>query len=189
MTGLNSFTLMHCGSRTPLPTLKHHLTASAPRLSTDCLLGFVGQGIPPLLFYQRRTGAPRITPCLENGKAAFINILDKEEVAFGSTEFIVFHSKGILPNEFFYCLIKTDDFRKFIIKRLTGTSGRQRISADDVGKYPLPIFLDDQIKYFNKTLPLLFSCIASYGRQNSTLRRLQDALLDKLIYGEIRIQK
>lgn len=131
----------------------------------------------------------RITPCLENGKAAFINILDKEEVAFGSTEFIVFHSKGILPNEFFYCLIKTDDFRKFIIKRLTGTSGRQRISADDVGKYPLPIFLDDQIKYFNKTLPLLFSCIASYGRQNSTLRRLQDALLDKLIYGEIRIQK
>ena len=31
----------------------------------------------------------KITPCLENGKSAFVDILDNDEVAFGSTEFIV----------------------------------------------------------------------------------------------------
>ena len=31
----------------------------------------------------------KITPCLENGKTAFVDILDDGEVAFGSTEFIV----------------------------------------------------------------------------------------------------
>ena len=31
----------------------------------------------------------RITPCLENGKTAKVDILDEDEVAFGSTEFIV----------------------------------------------------------------------------------------------------
>ena len=47
LTGLYRFTLSHCGSRTPLPTLKPHLTAPAPRLCTGCLLGFTGFGIPP----------------------------------------------------------------------------------------------------------------------------------------------
>lgn len=31
----------------------------------------------------------RITPCLENGKTAKVNILDDGEVGFGSTEYIV----------------------------------------------------------------------------------------------------
>lgn len=31
----------------------------------------------------------RITPCLENGKAGYINFLEQDEVAFGSTEYIV----------------------------------------------------------------------------------------------------
>ena len=47
LTGLNHFTLSHCGSRTPMPTLKPNLTASAPRLSTGCSLNFAGQGISP----------------------------------------------------------------------------------------------------------------------------------------------
>ncbi len=35
----------------------------------------------------------RITPCLENGKTALIDILVDDEVGFGSTEFIVFREK------------------------------------------------------------------------------------------------
>ena len=53
ITGLNHFTLSHCGSRTPLPTLKPGLTASAPRLSTSCLPSFTGLGIS--LNYTTRT--------------------------------------------------------------------------------------------------------------------------------------
>ena len=46
-TGLSRFTLSHCGSHTPLPTLKPGLTASAPRLSTGCLPSFTGPGVSP----------------------------------------------------------------------------------------------------------------------------------------------
>ena len=47
LTGLYRFTVSHCGSRTPMPTLKPHLTALAPRLSTDCSLRFAGRGLSP----------------------------------------------------------------------------------------------------------------------------------------------
>ena len=33
-----------------------------------------------------------ITPCLENGKIAKVNILDDDEVGFGSTEYIIFRA-------------------------------------------------------------------------------------------------
>ena len=35
----------------------------------------------------------RITPCLENGKIAKVNILEEGEIGFGSTEYIVFRAK------------------------------------------------------------------------------------------------
>lgn len=47
LTGLNRFTLAHCGSHTPMPTLKPRLTASAPRLGTGCSLCFARPGISP----------------------------------------------------------------------------------------------------------------------------------------------
>lgn len=128
----------------------------------------------------------RITPCLENGKAAFINFLNKNEVAFGSTEFISLHSKGELPNEFFYCLIRTKSFREFSIKRLTGTSGRQRISAKDIEKYPLPTFNAKQIDYLNKHLPIIFKYVSTCATQNKTLAKLRDLLLHKLFSGDLK---
>ena len=47
VTRLNRFTLTHCGSHAPLTTLKPNLAASAPSLGTNCLLGFIGCGLPP----------------------------------------------------------------------------------------------------------------------------------------------
>ena len=47
LTRLYRFTVSHCGSRTPLPTLKPHLAAPAPRLSTGCSLRFAGSGLSP----------------------------------------------------------------------------------------------------------------------------------------------
>ena len=47
LTGLISFTLSHCGSYAPLPTLKPCLAALAPRLSTGCSLNFTRVGISP----------------------------------------------------------------------------------------------------------------------------------------------
>lgn len=72
----------------------------------------------------------RITPCLENGKIAQINILNKEEVGFGSTEFLVFRAKkGISDPNFIYYLIISESVRIPAIKSMVGSSGRQRVQT------------------------------------------------------------
>lgn len=73
----------------------------------------------------------RITPCLENGKIAFINELDPDHAGYGSTEFIVMSGKeGVTDNLFVYYLSRWDKIRDFAIKNMTGTSGRQRVPND-----------------------------------------------------------
>lgn len=57
----------------------------------------------------------KITPCLENGKTAFVDILDKEEVAFGSTEFIVLRAKENSDEEYLYYLARSPAFRKRLL--------------------------------------------------------------------------
>ena len=75
----------------------------------------------------------RITPCLENGKTAKVNILDDGEVGFGSTEYIVFRAKENLTDEdFIYYLVCSPLVRDPAIKSMVGSSGRQRIQTDVV---------------------------------------------------------
>jgi type I restriction enzyme S subunit len=70
----------------------------------------------------------RITPCLENGKTAQVNILEENEVGFGSTEFIVLRAKpGISDKDFIYYLAISPLLRDKAIKSMVGSSGRQRV--------------------------------------------------------------
>lgn len=73
----------------------------------------------------------RITPCLENGKTAIVNILGSDEIGFGSTEFIVFRAKaGLTAPDFVYYLVKSSFVREPAIKSMVGSSGRQRVQMD-----------------------------------------------------------
>lgn len=107
----------------------------------------------------------RITPCLENGKTAMVSILDKDEIGFGSTEYIVFRAKeGITDPFFIYYLVTSSEIREPAIKSMVGSSGRQRVQTDVIANLtiklpPLPIqqkiaailsSLDDKIELNNK---------------------------------------
>ena len=73
----------------------------------------------------------RITPCLENGKTAKINVLDDDEVGFGSTEYIVMRAKeGISDEDYVYYLSLSPLMRDIAIKSMVGSSGRQRVQID-----------------------------------------------------------
>ena len=75
----------------------------------------------------------RITPCLENGKTAKVNILDDGEIGFGSTEYIVFRAKKSISDEdYLYYLIRSPLVRGAAIKSMVGSSGRQRVQTDVV---------------------------------------------------------
>src|SRR3989344_4634736 len=112
---------------------------SAKKVSMDCLNPFnkkiqsfeVSKFSGGSKFINGDTIMARITPCLENGKTAFVDILSDEEVGFGSTEFIVLSGKkGKTTNAFVYYLSISPQLRKEAIKSMTGTSGRQRVQND-----------------------------------------------------------
>ncbi|WP_008316390.1 restriction endonuclease subunit S [Leptolyngbya sp. PCC 6406] len=131
----------------------------------------------------------RITPCLENGKTAFVNLLDSDEVAYGSTEFIVMRAKSSCCPEYVYCLSRSENFRDYAIKNMTGSSGRQRVPNDQVEDYELAISELTTFQLFHNVCQPLFLKIESNQRQIQTLTQTRDALLPKLMSGQLRIQE
>ena len=91
----------------------------------------------------------RITPCLENGKAGYINLLDEKEIAFGSTEFIVLSAKRDFPSSFNYFLVRNPDFITYAIKHMNGSSGRQRVSGEDIGRFMIQRPKNEDLENFN----------------------------------------
>ena len=82
----------------------------------------------------------RITPCLENGKTAMVNILENNEIGFGSTEYIVFRARENLTDaNFLYYLVTSPLIREAAIKSMVGSSGRQRVQTDVLAELELPI--------------------------------------------------
>jgi len=130
----------------------------------------------------------RITPCLENGKTAFVDFLAPNEVGWGSTEFIVLRPKPPLPAEFGYCLARDPDFREFAIQSMTGTSGRQRVQPEALARYLLVVPSDGVAKAFGALVEPWFRKASASERESRTLAALRDALLPKLIRGEIRVK-
>lgn len=131
----------------------------------------------------------RITPCLENGKAAFIDFLDTLEVAFGSTEYIVLASKGEVPPEFLYCLARYPAFSDYAVKNMNGSSGRQRVSAETIGQFKLPRPSTNELKRFGNAVSSLFLKMRFNSLENICLSSLRDSLLPKLISGELDVSE
>ncbi len=131
----------------------------------------------------------RITPCLENGKAAFIDFLDTSEVAFGSTEYIVLAPKGEIPPEFLYCLARYPLFSDYAVKNMNGSSGRQRVSAETIGQFKLPRPSTNKLKRFGNVVSSLFLKMRFNSLENMRLSSLRDSLLPKLMSGELDVSE
>lgn len=129
----------------------------------------------------------RITPCLENGKTAFVDFLEDGLDGWGSTEYIVLRPKPPLPEVYAYCLARTGDFRDFAIQNMTGTSGRQRVPATALDHYPLVRPNEMTAKAFGEIVEPLFTLIRSNMDESRSLAEARDALLPKLLSGEMRI--
>ncbi|MBA3714123.1 MAG: restriction endonuclease subunit S [Pyrinomonadaceae bacterium] len=129
----------------------------------------------------------RITPCLENGKTAYVDFLKAGEVGWGSTEFIVMRTREPLHPFFSYILARHSDFRNFAIGCMVGSSGRQRADVDNLATYEMKLPPPDVIKRFNKHIEPSLQKMKLNNDQIRTLTRLRDALLPKLMSGEMRV--
>lgn len=118
----------------------------------------------------------RITPCLENGKTAQVNVLADGTVGEGSTEFIVLCGHDSSDNDFVYYLCREPEFRKFAISRMEGTSGRQRVAWQSIAGYPIELPSPDVRRDAADFLATLDDRIANLRQTNATLQAISAAL-------------
>ncbi|SAI88056.1 hypothetical protein MBBA_1195 [Methanoculleus bourgensis] len=128
----------------------------------------------------------RITPCLENGKTSFVYFLQDDEVACGSTEFIVLRGKRVSAY-FTYCLARSYPFRENAIKSMIGSSGRQRVQVSCFDEYDVPLPPKHLLDMFDEIASENFEQIRVLMAQNDRLAQARDLLLPRLMNGEIAV--
>lgn len=131
----------------------------------------------------------RITPCLENGKTAYIDFLDENEVAFGSTEYIVISAKEDFCPALFYFLARNNEFVDYAVSHMNGSSGRQRVSGADIANFLMPnISTEDSNRFAEVAMPIM-DVIRNNSLENRHLTALRDTLLPKLMSGEMDVNE
>lgn len=129
----------------------------------------------------------RITPCLENGKTAFVDFLEGDEIGWGSTEFIVLRPKAPLSEYTAYLLCRHAPFREFAERSMSGTSGRQRVQNDVLATFRIAVPSPAVAESFGALVCPLQQAITSNHSMAATLGALRDALLPRLISGQLRL--
>ena len=131
----------------------------------------------------------RITPCLENGKTAYVDFLDSGSVGVGSTEFIVLRDAiGVSPH-WPYFLARSERFRSYAIRHMTGTSGRQRCPADAIARYPIDLPDPVELRRFEKVAGPLFDAMKQLDDESEQLAATRDELLPLLMSGRVTMDE
>lgn len=130
----------------------------------------------------------RITPCLENGKTAYVDFLENDQMGWGSTEFIVLRTIGNIPSEYAYFLARSEIFRTHAISNMTGSSGRQRVPDSSLKNFKIAFSCDlERIIDFGRVAKSALDLMKENDEESSRLKAIRDSLLPKLMSGEIRV--
>ena len=123
----------------------------------------------------------RITPCLENGKIAKVNILNEGEVGYGSTEYIVFRAiEGLMDEDYLYYLVCSPIVRDVAIKSMVGSSGRQRVQTEVVKNIEIDLPSIDEQRRIGKLLKSLDDKITINNKINDNLYEMVNAYYTSL---------
>ena len=139
-------------------------------------------------FQNGDTVMARITPCLENGKTAYIDLLGPDEVGIGSTEFIVLRSAGPLGPHWSYFLARSPRFRESAVQHMSGTSGRQRCPADAIERYSIAMPDHLAASSFAELAEVLFEAIRTLDDEAHQAAHARDELLPLLLSGRVRVE-
>ncbi|MCB2385865.1 restriction endonuclease subunit S [Thalassolituus alkanivorans] len=170
------------GSLAPYLDMKNVPTSG--HLADEVVFREMGSGSK---FINGDTLLARITPCLENGKTAFVDFLNDDEVGWGSTEFIVIRPKDGYPYSLGYLLARDSNFRQVAIQSMTGTSGRQRADAKALAEKNWVVYPKALMMEFGAFSESYLQLAKRNGDQISTLTHLRNSLLPKLLSGELDI--
>lgn len=126
----------------------------------------------------------KITPCLQNGKAALVSGLPGGH-GFGSTEFHVLRAGPKLDKRYLFYMVWSPDFRRFGEQRFTGSAGQKRMPASAVAEFGIPIpFPDDPRRSLaeQKRIAAILDKADAIRRRRQEAARLADTLIPSVFY-------
>lgn len=113
--------------------------------------------------------------------------LSETRRSIASTEFLVLRPTMASSAEYLNCLLRTDAIREHLIARASGTSNsHQRVKPDDLLSTPVHRPTQVRLAWFNDLARPLFERVSANLGEASTLADTRDALLPKLLSGELR---
>jgi type I restriction enzyme S subunit len=130
----------------------------------------------------------RITPCMENGKAAIAkNLLNG--IGLGSTEYHVLRPSENVLAEWIYHFVRQPSFRNEAARAMTGTAGQLRVPADFVKQtsIPLPPF-PEQLRIVARIESLFAESRTARDaleRVPTLLKRFRQSILASAFRGEL----
>ena len=80
----------------------------------------------------------KITPCMENGKAAFVQGLPTG-IAFGSTEFHVLRPRPDIDGRYLFYMVWNPFFRREAEGNMTGSAGQKRVPTKFFDRFEIPL--------------------------------------------------
>ena len=107
-----------------------------------------------------------------------------------STEFIVYKPLESSHKSFYCAAINAEEFTAFLLEHVTGSTGsRQRTQPKATHNYPMPNPSRIEIESFCAFADPIYQQIQANEIESQRLRSLRDALLPKLMSGEIDVSK
>ncbi|MGB7323605.1 MAG: restriction endonuclease subunit S [Rubripirellula sp.] len=128
----------------------------------------------------------RITPCIENGKTALVQCLNDDEVAIGSTEFIVFRPRTVGP-AWTYSFARSKHLRQTAINSMKGSDGRQRVNPAVFSDYPVLLPPKSLLSKFEDIAGRSLQLVQNLHSQNLQLIQARTMLLPRLMSGELEV--
>jgi type I restriction enzyme S subunit len=117
----------------------------------------------------------KITPCMENGKGAFVEKLPTR-YAFGSTEFHVLRPNHAVNPKFLYYYTFNPVFRAYAAENMSGAAGQKRVSSRFLKdtRFFLPLLPEQEriAAYLDASCESIDAAVAAKRRQIETLDKL-----------------
>ncbi|WP_170446198.1 restriction endonuclease subunit S [Ruegeria arenilitoris] len=105
-----------------------------------------------------------------------------------STEFFVARARASDETPWLYCLLSSPEFREQALFRVTGTSNsHQRVPPTTLAEIEVVAATPELISAFGRNTATIFDRIHTMSQENQTLAALRDALLPRLMSGELRV--
>lgn len=110
------------------------------------------------------------------------------EFAVSSTEFIIFEANNPNCKDFVFSIIDSTDFSDWMCAHTTGsTNSRQRTTPSTTLEFQIVLPNQEVVSDFCKIVTPMYDMIAQNICENQNLEAFRDALLPKLMSGEIDV--